>query len=132
MPQSWLAWCVAQVEPNVAVGLLLTYLVRLASGLYVFMGAMLLLFATDVRRYRTAIAVAMWWIALFGVAVLIPGARYIPNVMDQWFFWCVACDGLVGLVTVVAVLVLQARVHYPGDAAIRRRRSRQSSPTLRA
>ena len=59
MPHSWLAWCVSYVEPETPVGLLVSYLARGLSGLVVFQGAMLLVFATDVRRYRTPIRVAM-------------------------------------------------------------------------
>jgi hypothetical protein len=110
MPQSWLAWCIARVEPELSVGLLVSYLARLVSGLYVLVGVMLLVFATDVRHYRLPITLAMWWIVLFCAAVLIPGAKYIPRLVDQWFFWCIAFDGALVLATVAAVLYLQSRI----------------------
>ena len=112
MPQPWLAWCVGKVDPAVPVGLLVSHLARLVSGHYVFMGVMLLIFATDVRRYRTPITVAMGWIVFFGLATLIPGAKYIPAVSHHWYFWFLVGDGILGLMTVLAVLLLQSRIPF--------------------
>ena len=118
MPQSWLAWCVAKAEPWVSARLLVTYLVRLNCGFEVLFGAMLLVFASDVRRYKTPITIAMCWILFFILATGIPGARYVPFFLDQWFFWCLVVEGLGGLVLAALVLFLQSRISHENRGAI--------------
>jgi hypothetical protein len=51
MPQSWLVWCVSKVEPGLQVALLVSYLARALSLLFVLVGLLMIKFAKDVRRY---------------------------------------------------------------------------------
>lgn len=110
MPQSWLIWCVSYVEPETPVRLLISYLARGLSGLVVFQGAMLLVFATDVRRYRAPICVAMATILLLILALGAMVAQYWGQIKGQWFAWFVAADMVYALITAVCVLILQNRI----------------------
>ena len=110
MPHSWLAWCVSYVEPETPVGLLVSYLARGLSGLVVFQGAMLLVFATDVRRYRTPIRVTMAIVLLILLSTGTIAAQHWGEIKGRWFAWFMASDGLYALFTAVCVLILQNRI----------------------
>lgn len=110
MPQSWLAWCVSYVEPETPVGLLVSYLARAVSGLVVFQGAMLLVFASDVRRYRTPIRVTMAIVLLILASTGAIAAQHWGQIKGMWFAWFMAADGTYALFTAVCVLILQNRI----------------------
>lgn len=61
MPQGWLAAAVHLAEPGTPVRLLVEYLARSISAMYVLLGGLLCLGATDVRRY----APMLRWMAVF-------------------------------------------------------------------
>ncbi len=119
MPQSWLAWCVSYVEPETQVRLLVSYLARAVSGLVVFQGAMLLVFATDVRRYRIPIRVTMAIVLLLLVSTGAIAAQHWGEIKGMWFAWFMAGDGTYALITAVCVLILQNRMaaedHLPSQ-----------------
>lgn len=110
MPHSWLAWCVSYVEPETPVRVLVSYLARGLSGLVVFQGAMLLVFATDVRRYRMPIRVAMAIVLLIIVSTGAIVAQHWGQIKGQWFVWCITADGIYALITAACVLILQNRI----------------------
>lgn len=110
MPQSWLAWCVSYVEPETPVGLLVSYLARAVSGLVVFQGAMLLVFASDVRRYRTPIRVTMAIVLLILASTGTIAAQHWGQIKGMWFAWFMAADGTYALIVAVSVLILQHRI----------------------
>lgn len=110
MPQSWLAWCVSYVEPETPVGLLVSYLARAVSGLVVFQGAMLLVFATDVRRYRAPIRVTMAIVLLILASTGAIAAQHWGEIKGMWFAWFMIGDGLYALITAACVLILQNRI----------------------
>jgi hypothetical protein len=110
MPQSWLAWCVSYVEPETPVRLLVSYLARGLSGLVVFQGAMLLVFASDVRRYRPPIRVTMAIVLLILLSTGAIAAQYWGEIKGQWFARFMAADGVYALITAVCVLILQNRI----------------------
>jgi hypothetical protein len=120
MPQSWLAWCVSYVEPETPVGLLVSYLARAVSGLVVFQGAMLLVFATDVRRYRPPIRVTMAIVLLILASTGAIAAQHWGQIKGMWFAWFMVADGTYALFTAVCVLILQHRIggeEHPTPAA---------------
>lgn len=73
MPHTWLVWCIGKAQPGLPVLPLMAYLARYLSGFYVFLGLMLLVFATDVRRYAPPIRLTMFWCWFLGAAVLWAG-----------------------------------------------------------
>jgi hypothetical protein len=110
MPHSWLVRGVALAEPGTAVRVLVPYLARLLSAYYFLQGGLLLIFATDVRRYAGPIRwVMICWLGavasflIYGLAALVRGGF-------GWFIWFVAGDVAFGFVIAVAVLILQWRI----------------------
>lgn len=107
MPHAWLAWCVGKVDPDLPVGPLVSYLARMLSAFFVLLGVMLLVFATDVRRYARPIRWAMLWCYFAAGVLLVHAAANFELLADQWFFRGVAADGLIGLAMCSAILLLQ-------------------------
>ncbi len=110
MPHSWLVWCVARVDPDLPVTALVSYLARLLSAYYVLLGVLLLLFAADVRHYARAIRLVAIWCCAACVGLLAAALPFLSYLAGQWFFWCVAADGLYGLALAVTILLLQRRI----------------------
>ena len=109
-PQAWLVRCVEKVDPDLPVRALVSYLARMLSALYVLLGMMLLVFATDVRRYARAIRLLMFWCYFVVAALLAQAIPYLALLLRHWFFWCIAADGLYGVAMATAVLLLQRRI----------------------
>jgi len=118
MPQSWLVWCVAKVEPGLSAGFLVSYLARALSAFYFFQGILLLVFATDVKHYKIPIRfTAIWCIVAVLCMSISLCTQFRPalfHLRQYWFFWFVAFDGTFGLVTAVACLVLLSRKEDDG------------------
>ena len=110
MPHTWLVWCVGKVEPDMPVGLLVSYLARALSAFYVLLGLLLILFATHVRRYRRPITVMMLWTLFAAGSLLVQAVTFIRDTSDSWFLWALLADAVYGIVTAVACLVLQWRI----------------------
>lgn len=112
MPHAWLAECVAKVEPGLPVAFLVAYLARSLSMFFVLVSVFLVIFSTDVVRYRVPITVVAIWILM---AISCFGAYswpYLSDLSKQWFFWFVVGDAAWSLVCAVAILVLQSRVRH--------------------
>lgn len=110
MPHSWLVRGTQLAEPGTPVKVLVPYLARLVSAYYFLQGGLLLIFATDVRKYAGPICwIAICWLGavlaflIYGVAGLIKGGF-------GWFIWFVASDVAFGFVLAVAILLLQRRI----------------------
>ena len=110
MPYSWLVRGVALAEPGTPVKVLVSYLARLLSAYYFLQGGLLLIFATDVRRYAGPIRwVMICWLGavsaflIYGVAALFRGGF-------GWFIWFVAGDVAFGFVFAVTILLLQRQI----------------------
>jgi len=110
MPHAWLVWCIGKAEPDLPVLPLVAYLARYLSGFYVFLGIMLLVFATDVRRYAPPIRLTMFWCWFLGGAVLWAALPHAAHLLEQWFFRWVLVDMVYGLVMTVAIFALLGRV----------------------
>ena len=115
MPHAWLVWCVRQVDPEINVRLLVVYLARALSVFYLLLGLLLVLFAADVRRYRRAITVIMWWTLFAAASMLVQAAPFVRDFQGSWFFWVMLGDGVYGLVTAVGILWLQRQVPSAED-----------------
>jgi len=110
MPHSWLVRSVQFAEPGATVGVLIPYLARLVSAFYFGLGAMLLIFSTDVRRYAGPIRFVALWSLLAIVAFLIYGVPALAKGGLGWFIWFVATDIGFGFALAVAILLLQWRI----------------------
>ena len=110
MPHSWLLRSVQFAEPGATVRVLIPYLARLASAYYFLQGGLLLIFASDVRRYAGPIRwVAICWLVAI-VAFLIYGVAGFVKGGFGWFIWFVASDVAFGFALAVAILLLQRRI----------------------
>jgi hypothetical protein len=112
MPQSWLVWCVARVEPNRSVGFLVSYLARALSMYFVLAGVLLLVFAGDVNRYRVPIACVAVWVLCAILSFGICCVGHLSQLTPQWFFWFVVGDATYSLLLALAILVLQSRLRH--------------------
>lgn len=110
MPHSWLVACVHAVEPELPVTLVVSYLARMVSGLYMLFGILLIACANDVRKYRNLIRLGMYWCWLMGISLLVHALPYLSILKDQPFFWFILCDGLYGMVITVWILILLRKV----------------------
>ncbi len=106
MPHSWLIWCVGKVDPNLPVLPLVSYLARFLSAFFVLFGVMLLIFATDVRRYMQPIRLTMLWCWFVFAALLLHAIPHAPILLRQSFFWLIAIDGVYGLTISSTILLL--------------------------
>ena len=110
MPQSWLVWCVSNVEPGFQVGLLVSYLARALSMFFVLTGLFMIEFAKDVKRYKRAIRVIPIW-CLFAISSFgIYASINLGYVVKHWFFWAVMIDGLYSLIFIAAIVILQSKM----------------------
>ena len=110
MPYSWLVRGVELAEPGTPVRVLVSYLARLLSAFYVLLGAMMVLFSTDVRRYAGPIRLVALWSLMAVVGFLIYGAPALAKGGFGWFIWFVAGDVAFGFTLAVAILLLQWRI----------------------
>lgn len=110
MPHSWLVRGVELAEPGTPVGVLVSYLSRLLSAFYVLLGAMMVLFSTDVRRYAGPIRLVALWSLMAVIGFLIYGAPVLAKGGFGWFIWFVAGDVAFGFTLAVAILFLQWRI----------------------
>jgi hypothetical protein len=110
MPYSWLVRGVELAEPGTEVGVLVSYLSRLLSAFYVLLGAMMVLFSTDIRRYAGPIRLVALWSLMAVIGFLIYGAPALAKGGFGWFIWFVASDVAFGFAMAVAILLLQWRI----------------------
>ena len=106
MPTSWMAWCHewlglgAFPEQPVA-----EYLARATSAVCALVGALLILAASDVRRYRPAITIIA--VGILVIAVAVDGRAALA---DRTLGLYTATDGVIACILSVAILALQAKV----------------------
>lgn len=110
MPHSWLVESVEVAEPGTPVQVLVPYLSRLLSAFYVLLGAMMVIFSMDVRRYAGPIRLIALWSLMAVIGFLIHGVPALVEGGHGWFIWFVASDVAFGLALAVAVLLLQWRI----------------------
>ncbi|NQT50483.1 hypothetical protein HQ576_00445 [bacterium] len=105
MPMAWLAaaheWLGLGAMP---AGPIVEYLVRSVCAFYAFLGGLMLLCVTDVRRYAPAITFTAIGGVVFSIFLLI-----VDHVAGLPLWWTLG-EGLATLVAAVAVLVLQRRM----------------------
>jgi hypothetical protein len=113
VPQSWLAFLIHKVEPEMPIGILVTYLARILMLMYAFVGLQCFIFAADIRRYLPLI----WILGVGSVAIALIGliALFAGVTPDQrtGLFWIVFADFAEGLVQGVLLVVLLSRVARP-------------------
>ncbi len=110
MPHSWLVRGTELAEPGTPVKVLVSYLARLLSAFYVLLGAMMLVFSADVRRYAGAIRLVALWSLMAVVGFVIYGVPALASGGFGWFLWFVAGDVAFGFTLAVAILLLQWRI----------------------
>ncbi len=106
MPQSWLAYMIHRVEPDTPTTILMTYLVRILSAMYVFAGLLCWIFSTDLKRYRPLIwvlGVGSFIVASIGIVVLF--WTVVPD-HRTGIFWIVFGDLAEGLAQAVLLVIL--------------------------
>ena len=92
MPDSWLQFAVAEVEPNTPVAVLVEYLARGWSAFYFMLGGLIWLFSTDLPRYAIAGKwVGFCYVVISGGAMAITGwyAFGYTECEKPWFLWVV-------------------------------------------
>ena len=111
MPMVWLAaaheWLGLGAMP---AGPIVEYLVRSVCAFYAFLGGLLLLCVTDVRRYAPAITFTAIGGVVFSIFLLI-----VDHVAGLPLWWTLG-ESLATLAAAVAVLVLQHRMGAENQA----------------
>lgn len=110
MPHSWLVRGTELAEPGTPVKVLVSYLARLLSAFYVLLGAMMLIFSTDVRRHAGPIRLVALWSLMAVVGFVIYGFPALARGGFGWFIWFVAGDVAFGFTLAAAILLLQRRI----------------------
>ena len=113
MPQSWLAFLIHKAEPEMPIGILVTYLARVLMLMYAFVGLQCFIIAADIRRYLPL----LWVMGVGSIAATIAGlvALFVTVAPDHrtGLFWIVFGDFTEGLVQGVVLVVLLCRVARP-------------------
>jgi len=110
MPHSWLVRGVELADPGTPVRVLVSYLARLLSAFYVLLGAMMVVFSIDVRRYAGPIRLVALWSLMAVIGFLIYGAPALAKGGFGWFIWFVAGDVAFGFTLAITILLLQWRI----------------------
>jgi len=110
IPHAWLAWCIGHVRPVLPDLPLVSFLARELAGFYVLLGILLLVFASDARRYARPILLTMVWCWLLGGALLLAGLPNGALLLDHRFFRWLYWDMIYGAVMTVAILTLLHRI----------------------
>ncbi|MDF1812032.1 MAG: hypothetical protein P1V20_07455 [Verrucomicrobiales bacterium] len=110
MPQSWLIGAISYFDPDLEVGLLITYLARCLSAFYVLLGILCLLFASNVRAYKNLIKwVSIWSLTLLPLMVVMLIVS-VPGVVGMKLFQYVVGDILTAVITAVGFLLMLRNV----------------------
>jgi len=107
MPQSWVAFMIHHLEPDVPIGIVVTYLFRMVMLLYAALGVeAFFFFAADIRRYLPLI----WF---FGVGTVILAVAALTALFAgvapegrNGLFWLVFFDFADGLVKGIVLVIL--------------------------
>ena len=110
MPNAWLDWCVSQIQAEVSGSFLVEFLARSLSMLFLLVGVLLVVFASDVIRFRVPITfVAVWILMSVGGLCLYIGP-YLTQLAQQWFFWLMVADAGWATLFALSILVLQRNI----------------------
>lgn len=110
MPASWMAAATEWVAPGTEVTPLFSYLARSLSGFYFLLGVLLLLFITDIERYRRGLVVVSLWTYFFNTFLVFTGISGLGTFEKPWMPLFALGDGLWGLGAATAVLVCLHRM----------------------
>jgi hypothetical protein len=112
MPQSWLIFLIHKAEPGLSAGILVTYLARILTLMYAFVGLQCFIFASDIRRYLPLI----WMIGVGTVVVTVIGLiALFTGVAPEHrvgFFWVVFGDFAEGFAQAVLLVILLLRIPH--------------------
>ncbi len=114
MPHTWLVWCAGKVEPGLPVLPLVSFLARELAGFYTLLGILLLIFATDVRRYARPILLVMVWCWVLGGALLLAGLPHAAQLLEYGFFRLFVVNMIYGLVMTITIVTLLRRITRTG------------------
>jgi len=110
LPQPWLTHMIHKMDPEVPLGLFVTYLFRMLMGVFAFIGLFCVVVSTDVHRYRPLIwilGVACLIGTLAGLTALLVA---VPSDQRIGFFWFAFVDQAEGLAQSVLLVVLLLRI----------------------
>jgi len=110
MPQSWLIYMIHKMDPEVPVGLFVTYLFRMLMGVFAFIGLFCVVSSMDVRRYRPLIWILGVACSIGTLAGLIALFLAVPPAQRIGFFWVAFVDQAEGLAQSVLLVILLLRV----------------------
>ena len=110
MPNAWLDWCVSKVQADLSQSFLVGYLARSLSMFFVLVGVFLVIFASDVARYRVPITCVAAWILSTIVCFGLYTGAYLPQLAKQWFFWFVVADATWSALFALAIVFLQMKM----------------------
>ncbi|MHC4520689.1 MAG: hypothetical protein ACYTAS_19025 [Planctomycetota bacterium] len=113
MPQSWVAFLIHELDPEISIGILVTYLWRILMLLYAFVGLLCLFFAADIRRYLPLIWVLGIGTVIFTVIGLIALFAGVVPEHRTGLFWIVFGDFADGLAKGVVLVALLSRIPRP-------------------
>jgi len=108
MPQPWLIYMIHKMDPEVPVGLFVTYLFRVLMGVFAFIGLFCVVASMDVHRYRPLIwilGVACLIGALAGLIALFIGVPPDQRIGFFWFAFVDLAEGLAQGLLLVALLL---------------------------
>jgi hypothetical protein len=110
MPQAWLSYLIDKSAPGAPAGILITYMARMLSILYVFVGLQCFIFSFDITRYRPII----WLIGAGSIVVTVIGIIFLFFAFGQEsrtvVFWIIFVDLAGGFVQGVLIVILLLRI----------------------
>jgi hypothetical protein len=110
MPRSWVVRGVDLAEPGTPVRVLVPCFVRVLFAYNVLVGGLLLIFATDVRKFAGCIRVLALWILLGSVIFVFHAGPGLFRPGMGWFFWAMSIDFACAFTFGVTLILLQRRV----------------------
>lgn len=112
MPQSWLSYLINKGAPGTTTGILVTYMARMLSILYAFVGLQCFIFSFDIARYRPMI----WVIGAGSIIVAIIGLIVLFTAVEPehrtGIFWIVFGDFAEGLAQAVLMVILLLHIKH--------------------
>ncbi len=110
IPQSWLSYLIDKGAPGTPTGILITYMARMLSILYVFVGLQCFIFSFDITRYRPII----WLIGAGSIVVTVIGIIFLFFAFGQenrtGIFWIIFVDLAGGLLQGGLIVILLLRI----------------------
>lgn len=110
MPQPWLVHFIHMADPEVPVGIFVSYLFRMLMGMFVLTGLLCVVLSTDVQGYRPLIWILGIACLIGALAGLIALFLAVPPDQRVGFFWIAFVDQAEGLAQSVLLVVLLLHV----------------------